>query len=266
MGNFFDGGEQNRKSFGGEKRKSITPESARSFSKAEFESLVTLYQTVGPREGDTEETHTQRVSQHLKCTSLAIFLVKNGSLRDLDNYCQFISNGVRINDEKTVTTFWELMPEDSRLSSFCSLLFEIESCSSQQISFISKGLEDFVKSFVRKLTGNDDHVAFPHFLQWMHIYGSSIPKFLSTYLTVLSFESVPNLSFHPFRSPYLEDESEIIRASEIFPLALCREACQGKWKRLYTTATDGLSFNRLVHHVLGYEVQNCATSPSNPFP
>lgn len=40
-------------------------------------------------------------------------------------------------------------------------------------------------------------------------------------------------------------------------LSLSREELQGQWKRLYSTTTDGISFNRIVHHISGYDGPTC---------
>lgn len=58
--------------------------------------------------------------------------------------------------------------------------------------------------------------------------------------------------YKPFLAPIIDpdEDSDIIRSScDLMPLALYDINLQGRWKRLYTTQKDGLSFNRIAHHV-----------------
>ena len=58
-----------------------------------------------------------------------------------------------------------------------------------------------------------------------------------------------------FNIPILQGNSTILHNISILPLALFSSHLQGTWKKLYSTESDGLSFNRIAHHILGYGVR-----------
>lgn len=45
---------------------------------------------------------------------------------------------------------------------------------------------------------------------------------------------------------------------EIFLLSLYSDMLQGNWSRLYSSDVHGMSFNRIAHHLLGYDVSSYA--------
>jgi hypothetical protein len=53
--------------------------------------------------------------------------------------------------------------------------------------------------------------------------------------------------------PKLLSPSFILTSNHtVFGLALASPCLQGAWTRLYTSEENGLSFNRICHHILGY--------------
>jgi hypothetical protein len=84
-------------------------------------------------------------------------------------------------------------------------------------------------------------------------YAVFVPKVIETFLGNILFGEIERPSFTPFRSPMLLDESCILSNSlDLTPLALYSTHLQGKFKRLYTSRTDGYDFNRIYHHIQGY--------------
>ena len=74
-----------------------------------------------------------------------------------------------------------------------------------------------------------------------------------TYFNRKLFPDIEMLGgYKPFVPPLIEPEesSDIISSTaDLIPFALYDLKMQGRWKRLYTTQRDGLSFNRIAHHV-----------------
>ena len=100
---------------------------------------------------------------------------------------------------------------------------------------------------------------------WMNEYFPCISQLLFTYVNLICFRETilsPSSSFHLFRSPNLISESEtyvdnrILKYGEEFLLSLQSDKLQGSWKLLYNSNVHGRSFNRIAHHLLGYEVRN----------
>jgi len=84
-------------------------------------------------------------------------------------------------------------------------------------------------------------------------YAVFVPKLIETVLGGIFFGNMDRPSFTPFLSPVLLDESCIISNSlDLLPLALYSHHLQGKFKRLYTSRSDGYEFNRIFHHIQGY--------------
>lgn len=96
---------------------------------------------------------------------------------------------------------------------------------------------------------------FVAFMEWVNEYTPNLSRLFVTYLNLVCFPDVELLSFTPFCPPVLEMESLVATHSRLLPLALYTNYMQGKWKRLYTTERDGVSFNRVAHNILGYGVR-----------
>ena len=61
-----------------------------------------------------------------------------------------------------------------------------------------------------------------------------------------------------FNLPQLSAQSSIIKdISQVFPLSLYTEKLQGSWILLFSSDVHGFSFNRIAHHILGYNVLYC---------
>ncbi|KAJ0400238.1 hypothetical protein P43SY_006202 [Pythium insidiosum] len=82
--------------------------------------------------------------------------------------------------------------------------------------------------------------------------GNQVPLLYSTFsswVTKRCFGRLARLSYNP---PELSHPSDILSLSQFTALSLTGTPLQQRVDRLYTNAQDGLSFNRLCHHILGY--------------
>jgi hypothetical protein len=97
---------------------------------------------------------------------------------------------------------------------------------------------------------------FARLQQWIQKYAPCIPSIFETFFNCFCFGHSNNISpIGYFYSPHLLSESSIIsHDAEILPLSFYNIKLQGSWRRLYTSESDGLSFNRVAHHILGYSL------------
>ena len=90
-------------------------------------------------------------------------------------------------------------------------------------------------------------------MSFVNNYAVFIPKLIETVFVTIFFGQVERPSFTPFCSPTIVDGSCILAGPlDLLPLALHSPHLQGKFKRLYTSRSDGYEFNRIFHHIQGY--------------
>ena len=98
------------------------------------------------------------------------------------------------------------------------------------------------------------------FLAGVHGYSAFAAKALETFVSRTAYRDIHSPSYKPFVAPFYAEsgelDSEILSSPmQLLPLALYSDALQGQWQRLYSSSVDGNSFNRIVHHILGYDVR-----------
>jgi hypothetical protein len=199
---------------------------------------------------------------------------KRGTLQSLKSFESFLGDGMRINSLQTLEAFWNLIGGNDdvegvkRLLDFFHLLLHLLHPSDKLTEAETKTQENIAQQLVNsvlrlgKADTNevekkpDSKTCFYLLKQWVSVFGPCTSKIFETYLTETCFPGVENPSFFPFRQPKIEVESYLLPngSSELIPLSLYCDALQGSWKRLYSSSVDGTSFNRMAHHIMGYEV------------
>lgn len=203
-------------------------------------------------------------------SNLQILLQKKNSLLNVDRLISFLGDAMRVNSSRTLQVFWDLLddsePIDGRnklLRFFNLLLSLIKPIETTNQTVKDDILDNVAESLVKSVisSGNcelsviEPNKYFQLLNSWVCIYGPCVPKVFESYLTQLFFAEENNPSFYPFKQPTLLVKSDLLSASDLIPLALFSDALQGDWKRLYSSSSDGLSFNRMIHHVQGYNVR-----------
>lgn len=241
--------------------KSKSREENNFLTSRESESLHFFFDRVkAPNAQEAEKHHLSRI---FKSSTLVGVLLERDTLADYKCFKAFIVSSARLNDTTSVKVIWDHCPTVNTLDVFFTLLCEIGGVDIDSVPSVAQTLSRSVTKYVASQLGGGETIAveFPALMEWIHIYGASIPKVIATYTTNLCFQAGSIPSFSPFFAPYFDVHSEITRESGVFPLALCMDSLQGPWKRLYTSNVDGLSFNRVVHHILGYGVSYCSKKP-----
>ena len=190
----------------------------------------------------------------------------------------FIGTCTRSNKSTTLLCIWDLLIEkkestqssSSQLYRLLSIALELCGVSQLQSSLLITRLSHSIHKQKTERTSNqssgygskqevtsstsfsqDD---FESLQQWIRQYGPNLPNVFETFFNALCFGPSHGSSLTRFATPKLSIQSEVVSVSELLPLALYHSMLQGAWRRLYSSSSDGLSFNRIAHHIIGYEV------------
>ncbi|RYH30747.1 hypothetical protein EON65_04340 [archaeon] len=154
-----------------------------------------------------------------------------------------------------------LLADRTLLGKLCYLLYLFalgtSTSSNEMLLAESSKLEDFYINAHLKMHGKENaNVEFSELVSITLSYFPHAIKAFQTYFCLQLLHSDESPSYKPFRPLELIDKSDIASSEQLACFSMHSDDLQGGWKRLYSSATDGLSFNRVVHHILGYEVSN----------
>jgi hypothetical protein len=193
------------------------------------------------------------------------YILGDSNQLTLQLFMKFVINGARSNSTKTLQLVWDILSIDQKqnqedeveqqhlLDSFFLLLLELSGCDPLGIQVTASRLSQHVK-YIFKRNSDSIRITSRDLINWTNEYAPHAHKVFVTYINSKCFSSVELIGHTPFRSPILDGGSSVLNQSDIVPLALYDITLQGRWKKLYTTQADGLSFNRIAHHILGYSV------------
>lgn len=193
-------------------------------------------------------------------------IIFENDISTYDHFEDFVVNCTRSPSNKVIGTFWNLatkhkaIPTEERLTSFVLLVLEL-SLSVEDLYMYVHGdsvarMVDFMHTHfsIHGISASSSHDAVTlALITTLNNYLPCTSKALETYISRVCFQGMHSPSYKPFSAPALDTPSEILGGSDLLPLALHSEALQGAWKRLYSTSVDGLSFNRIVYHSVGYD-------------
>ena len=258
--------------FGGEKKNPFDEVETSPFNDSETKSIGSRY-----REIDTFINSNEADSKMPPIFKTPLFhptlfrlLREKGVLESFDTFISFLGDAMRVNSSRTVEMFWELVysgdestcGKEQLLNFFQLLLSLMNPDEVGESSSEFTGINNVAKSLVSAVLLKDrcdilsSRESYEALQRWICIYGPCVSKVLESYLTQKCLPDEKNPSFFPFVAPVINVKSDVLPygAIDLIPLSLSCDALQGHWKRLYSSSTDGLSFNRMVHHIMGYEV------------
>ena len=207
--------------------------------------------------------------------NLLKLLKQKGILLSRETFTTFLCDSLRVNSNRTVDIFWKLLlnedediTESGHLLRFFSFMLSLtnsvvtasEKSSCTVNNLTAQLLVDAVirqnsdeKSMSLSVAADSSHELLK---RWIRVYGPCVPKIFESYLTEKCLGIDKYLSFSPFLPPSLNVKSDILvnGAADLIPLSLYSDLLQGSWSRLYSSSCDGLSFNRMIFHIIGYEV------------
>jgi hypothetical protein len=186
-------------------------------------------------------------------------LLERGALNQR-GFAELVAKCSRGTAPATVEFFWDISKKSQgdAVSNFFALVLEFGNCAMSGLSETSEVMSRFLKQTIERNGKAEDSVntdiEFRPLMNWINEFAPNLPVLLVTYINRICFDGVELLSFTPFCPPILEVPSSVTTQSRLLPLALYWSKMQGRWKRLYTTERDGISFNRVAHNILGYGV------------
>lgn len=249
------------------------PPELSALNAAEERSLTRLHATLFPAPTASSPEDT-RVASVFSCTavpdfgrSLASYILANCGT-SLNGFLVLMAKCSRGRADDTIRFIWDVcnlctMDELCDIyTQFFKLVLEFGNCTTAGVSETALVL----RAHLAAKTGPSgaEEASVQRLIEWSHEYAPNMHRLLVTYLNQTCFPDVEFLSFIPFCPPVLEAPSTIVSQSGLLPLALYTTSCQGKWKCLYTTARDGISFNRVAHNILGYGVSYSITRHNTP--
>ncbi len=274
MGNKFD--IERRMSIGGESQHDNKQSPVKSTEKngyylteSEKEHLRMYYDMIytepnGAPDRDGLRLALHREANDLIVESLAQWL-ESKSLTDYEHFQATVIEATRISRSQTIKTLWEVSKyctldsteNQNELFRFCKMTLLIISdhehvADMNEVDKTAELLQEFYMSKAGE--GNDLSNNLDALIAIIHEYTPHIAKAFHTYLSMRLLLAGESPSFKPYIPPALSHPTEITSQLLLNTLALNCEELQSDWNRLYSTTFDGLSFDRISHQILGYEV------------
>lgn len=274
MGNAFD-------SDAGKTQSKSAPEEESYLTSAEKNVMKQLYVKIRPDTGVSKDNVLQLFgdAEKLVFSECILSWVQKDSL----SYAKFeklIVQLCRMDSSTTIKTLWSLLSnrskdlDENKILVFFGIVLVLalpddffvnnddNSKLSASVAFHANLLvENFTNSMKRQDPNFDiKSTTSVSVCGWVNNFFPHIPRVIESYVTKRCFKDVLSPSFKPFLAPILVSTSSayasgsILNELELLPLALTNPNLQDVWQRLYSSAVDGSSFNRIVHHILGYDV------------
>ncbi|OQR97305.1 hypothetical protein THRCLA_07023 [Thraustotheca clavata] len=127
------------------------------------------------------------------------------------------------------------------------LMADVEKDTEKKINDYVNTANSMVASFQLSAT----EVTLLHLTTWASRTFPLMHTIFSTWMSKKCFKSMPSTRTS-YSTPELSHASDILSRGEAIVLSGQSAQLQNQWDRLYTSTQDGLSFNRLCYHLLGY--------------
>lgn len=282
MGNLFES-ETDHSTSNGDRASSRDEHSL--FSPAELKQVELARQklmTIG-------SCHSHETIDPFPSRLLLDAIISHSIASSSEKFVEFIGTCTRSNKSTTLRCVWDLLtcttsntgsnPQSQSQSQLHRLLYvTMEICGINEIQSsslvarlyrsIHKQSADEIKS-ERISHGSTDGAftqqnhptlsqdkEFQYLQSWVRQYAPHLPNVFETLFNALCFGPSYGSPLTKFSPPMLSIPSEVVSSCDLLPLAFHHSLLQGSWRRLYSSSNDGLSFNRIAHHVIGYEVRN----------
>lgn len=193
------------------------------------------------------------------------------NISTLSEFEFFIIDAVRVSPSKSLEVLWEMATlsniSSKTITSFCYLVISMSLLvSKHDVPNRMQAAEHLTEFFLFEMQKYDLGFKFSETTTLADIhnvinkYASNCAKCFQSIIAFRFLDAKHSVSYKGFAPINLLDPSEIITSTLLAPLSLYTDDLQGNWKRLFCTSTDGISYNRILHQILGYDV-----SPSYDF-
>lgn len=160
----------------------------------------------------------------------------------LDAYFSEV-NGDSPNEMKTMVYFLAIVIEYAFCSEDAAMQFE-----AHLFFAVANRMNDCYRHY---LNSNSQDQSLQSLISWLNHAFPCLPRILQEKLHEVCFPNISPPLDIGFRPP--KSISNIINDVDLLPLACISPALQGAWHKLYSSELDGRSFNRIAHHIIGYE-------------
>lgn len=207
----------------------------------------------------------------LVAASIVTYLAQK-NIQTLPKFEKFIIDSVRVSPTQSLQTLWEIAKTasitSSTITNFCYLLIAMGIEPGQSYDddglyvTVRKTMAEHIKDFyLFEFRHRDPTFVFTpeteleDLINILNKYSPCAYKCFQTFIAYRFLNAQKSNSFRPFVPIHLSVNSDIISPTALVPLSLYTDELQGNWKRLYSTSCDGISYNRILHMILGYEVK-----------
>lgn len=178
----------------------------------------------------------------------------------LDSFENFVVECTRISSKETIKKLLAMISEAPLIEVgkhkvvFFRVLLELCGCPGQNSEKVANKIVEFYR-WLQKTHPSEDHEEFKAFFNFINKYLPFASKIFESHISEACMPSVLNSpSYSRFWPPSLSHHSSIVDHETLILLAMHNRHLQATWTRLYSTEIDGMSFNRVEHHILGYDV------------
>lgn len=209
---------------------------------------------------------------HVFLGELMYDYVSNKKICTYTSFETLVIDCARISSSRSLEMMWELsryaatshehLSSLGHLHRFCYLLLMFalggQPLSDQQAIEESARIHDFFVAINLRLRGVEtSDLDFDTVAGITNSYLPHAAKSFQTFFCILLLKSFESPSYVPFQCVEVMGDSDVVTPFDLALFGLHSDEMQGAWKRLYSSATDGLSFNRFEHHIVGYDGPTC---------
>ena len=185
--------------------------------------------------------------KELKVTEVEAYFA-NALRTNTNNLMKFLFDPVDISIEGTFL---------DKVNIFLRIIIEFSSSNGIDASAILDSASRISGIFEKHIIAYGCEEEFDTFHSWLSASFPHIFDVIYDKVCNVCFSSVSGKLSRRFQASLFLDESSIVNLVDVLPLAFENSLLQGEWKRLYTTQKDGLSFNRIMAHITGYDGPTC---------
>jgi len=216
-----------------------------------------------------------QTTDDIKAKNIAFCIIKNKSdlfsgilfrwflkhIVSYESFERFVINCTRISHQQSIATVLDIIHQDNFIENadvkqvFFHVILDLCYGNSTENNDIAISIIDFYRWLQKTKVLFDELDDSKKFIDFLNQYFPFTAKVIDSHFSETCIPTVlKSPSYRGFYPPHLNIISSIIDHKYFIPLALNNRNLQGSWLRLYCSDMDGMSFNRIEHHILGYDV------------